>query len=223
MNEKESTEEILKRLTKPWEKKEVKWRVGPLSKDKTMTVPLAYVDARTVMNRLDEIMGAENWQDNYVFPGNRIICTLSLKLRGEWVHKEDGAGDSEMEGEKGGISDAFKRAAVKWGMGRELYELKCKWMQIDQYKKIIGDPWKHLLSNITEDISGEPKEDGKKLLFLKTIGEKIDNSTTLEVLENCLSQEEKDYLNNILRFQDTVAFKMLSQKRTIKINKLKGN
>jgi len=86
---------------------------------------LAYIDARDVMDRLDEVCGPEGWEDSYVETSRgRVICTISIKnAEGAWVSKSDGAGDTDHEGEKGGISDAFKRAAVKWGIGRYLYRL----------------------------------------------------------------------------------------------------
>lgn len=139
--------ELLSSLTKPWDKGEIKFRVGSVSKDKKKALPLAYVDARSVMERLDSVMSPENWQDKYEFHGERSICYLSLRLDGEWITKADGAGDSDIEAVKGGISDAFKRAAVKWGMGRELYEIKCRWMPVDDYKQLIGDPWDFVINN----------------------------------------------------------------------------
>ncbi len=154
--------EIIKELTKPWDKKEVKWRVGSVSKNKDKALPLAYVDARNVMERLDSVLGVENWQDRYEFHGTRIICYLSLRLNGEWICKSDGAGDSAVEAEKGGISDAFKRAAVKWGMGRELYDIKCRWQPIDTYKKLVGDSWSYVIPNAQDD-EPEPKPKPKVL------------------------------------------------------------
>lgn len=84
---------------------------------------LAYIDARNVMRRLDQVVGIENWQDEYTEVSGRLICKLSIRVGGEWVSKCDGAGDTKIEGDKGGISDAFKRAAVRFGVGRYLYYL----------------------------------------------------------------------------------------------------
>ena len=50
-----------------------------------------------------------------------MICKLSVRISGEWVTKCDGADDTNIEGAKGGISDAFKRAAVKFGIFRYAY------------------------------------------------------------------------------------------------------
>ena len=82
---------------------------------------LHYIDARDVMYRLDDVVGPLNWQDSYKEVMGRIICTLSVRFGDEWISKEDGAGDTKIEGDKGGISDAFKRAACRWGVGRYLY------------------------------------------------------------------------------------------------------
>lgn len=142
--------EKIKKLTEPWSKDEIKWRVGSMTKDKDKALPLAYIDARTVMERLDSVVGPENWQDHYEFHGTRTVCRLSIRIGDEWITKCDGAGDSDIEAEKGGISDAFKRAAVKWGMGRELYELKCKWMPVNKFKQLEGDPWKYVIDGDPE-------------------------------------------------------------------------
>ena len=50
-----------------------------------------------------------------------MICELSINIDGTWITKSDGADDSNIEGAKGGISDALKRAAVLFGIGRYLY------------------------------------------------------------------------------------------------------
>jgi len=109
---------------------EVKWRVGSTTKDKTKGIGLAYVDARTVMDRLDHVVGPQFWQDSYTETASgRVICSLSI-FDGEWITKSDGAGDTSYEGEKGAISDAFKRAAVKFGIGRYLHELPNSWFEL---------------------------------------------------------------------------------------------
>ena len=96
--------------------KNVKWRKGYKNgKD------LVYIDARDVMDRLDSVFGVDGWQTKYEYLGGRMICNLSIRLNDTWITKSDGAGDSNIEGEKGGISDSLKRAAVLLGIGRYLY------------------------------------------------------------------------------------------------------
>ncbi len=84
---------------------------------------VAYIDARDVMDLLDEVVGPENWQDSFREIGGKMYCTLSIKIGDEWIHKEDIGTPSNMDADKGEASDAFKRAAVKWGIGRFLYDL----------------------------------------------------------------------------------------------------
>lgn len=84
---------------------------------------VAYVDARQVMDILDEVVGPGNWKDEYHDVSGNIYCTLHLRIDDEWVYKSDCGSESTFEKEKGQASDAFKRAAVKWGIGRFLYRL----------------------------------------------------------------------------------------------------
>lgn len=128
---------VMEKLAEPFHPKRVHWRVGKTSGTKGML--LAYVDARDVMERLDAVVGVENWQDCYEeTPSGRVICSLTLKFPDvdRLVTKSDGAGSTGFEGEKGGISDAFKRAAVKFGIGRYLYGLDSPWVELDQGKYI---------------------------------------------------------------------------------------
>ena len=109
----------------------VSWRVGSTTTDKSKGMALAYIDARDVMERLDEVCGASGWQDTYPWSdGKKIVCSIGIKIEGEWVWKSNGAGETDFEGEKGAFSDAFKRAAVLWGIGRYLYDVKAPWMPI---------------------------------------------------------------------------------------------
>lgn len=137
----------LQDLHAPYPAAEIEWRVGSTNGDKTSGLALAYLTARHVMERLDAVCGPENWQDRYEFHGPRTVCYLSIRIDGEWVTKADGAGDSDVEAEKGAISDALKRAAVKWGVGRYLYDLGNIWVDLqpagrsykikaDQYVKL---------------------------------------------------------------------------------------
>jgi hypothetical protein len=72
-----------------------------------------------------------------------------------WIWKSDGAGATDVEGEKGMLSDALKRAAVRWGVGRYLYDLKSPWVAIEpmgrSYK--IAESEKKKLDEIHEDFA----------------------------------------------------------------------
>ena len=138
----EKHKELFDALKAPFPTRVIHWRVGMTTKDKSRGIPLAYLDARDVMKRLDDVIGPENWEDEYTeTPSGRLICKLTLNLDDFGrVTKSDGAGDTQVEGEKGAISDAFKRAAVKFGVGRYLYYLSTQWVELDQNRKIKTIP-----------------------------------------------------------------------------------
>lgn len=146
-------------LHKPFPPSEIEWRVGSTNGDKTQGLALAYLTARHVMERLDEVCGAENWQDRYEFHGARTVCYLSIRIGDEWITKADGAGDSDVEAEKGAISDALKRAAVKWGIGRYLYDLGNTWVEIEaagRSFRIKRDQYAKLESALAKQFGGGP-------------------------------------------------------------------
>ncbi len=102
---------------------------------------LAYIDARDVAKRLDEVVGAECWQDSFEIVNDQravIKAGLGLKIDDAWIWKYDyGYPNSDQDEEplKSSSSDAFKRAAVKWGIGRFLYDLEPEWLEVDKWGK----------------------------------------------------------------------------------------
>jgi hypothetical protein len=119
-------------LAKPFAPERVSWRVGSTTQDKKRGMALAYIDARDVMDRLDEVCGAHSWSRRHPeHAGKTVICEIGIKLGDEWVWKADGAGDTDVEAEKGSLSDSFKRAAVNWGIGRYLYDLDTPWVELE--------------------------------------------------------------------------------------------
>jgi hypothetical protein len=67
-----------------------------------------------------------------------------LRLGEEWITKMDVGGPSEQPDEgdrrKAAFSDALKRAAVKFGVGRYLYRLKPMWVDYDTQRKQFAKP-----------------------------------------------------------------------------------
>lgn len=132
---------LQQKLECPFPPAAVSWRIGRKSKDGKTAMLLAYIDARDVMERLDKACGFANWQCRYNLADNGLlICEVGVRVDGEWVWRANGAGDTQVEAEKGKCSDAFKRAAVVWGIGRYLYGLPSPKVAIDQYGKWGKDP-----------------------------------------------------------------------------------
>ncbi len=124
-------ENIFEKLKAKFDEKDLEFRVGATNSDKTMGLALAYVQARAIQNRLDEVVGFENWKVAYREIKDGFLCTLSIRINNEWISKEDGANITDFESVKGGISNAFKRVASSgFGIGRYLYNARNSWYPI---------------------------------------------------------------------------------------------
>lgn len=162
-------------LADPFDPSQVHWRAQTVANGKALA--LAYIDARDVMDRLDLICGPENWQDRYEeTPRGRVICTLSINIDGHWVSKSDAAGNTDVEGDKGAVSDALKRAAVKWGVARYLYSLGNTWVPCElnsqgKFKRFTDDPWKFCkLPTVKDRDAPFPTGPAKNKTELKKLG-----------------------------------------------------
>ena len=175
-----SASEIYHALSRPWVKGEVKERKGPGGK------MLSYVDARQVQNRLDEVVGTENWQTHFSEVCGNYCCTLSVKIDGEWIAKSDGAGETSIEGDKGGFSDAFKRAAVSFGIARYLYS--DSGMTPEQFDKRRG-----VMADVqSEDPATVPNEADKMLANeLAQAVQSENNAKILEVWASLVTDQER--------------------------------
>jgi len=139
--------DIFESLAAPFVPDLISWRVGSMTKDKTKARALAYLDARDVMRRLDAVVGPARWQCRYVpMPNGTTCCEIGIfsEAHDAWIWKANGAGNTDIEGEKGGYSDAFKRAAVLWGIGQYLYDLDSPWVKVNEYKQIEKDEYPRL-------------------------------------------------------------------------------
>lgn len=122
-------------LAAPFAPEDIEWRVGQQGeKDgKPWAKVLAYVTNRAIQDRLDQVAGPGNWRNEYrEFPGDAskgLLCGLSIRMGDAWITKWDGAEQTDIESVKGGLSNAMKRAAVQWGIGRYLYHLEEGWAQ----------------------------------------------------------------------------------------------
>jgi hypothetical protein len=130
-------------LSEPFDPADVKFK--PQSVKNNRCLAMAYIDARLIQDRLDEALGVENWQDRYdILPDGSVMCRLRVNLGGRWITKADVGSPSEQSDSgdrlKAAFSDALKRAAVKFGIGRYLYRLSAQWVDYDPAKKQIVRP-----------------------------------------------------------------------------------
>jgi hypothetical protein len=140
-------ESITNALAEPFDPAEVRFKPAVVTGNRALA--LAYVDARVVQSRLDEVLGVDGWQDDYeCLADGSVVCRLRLRMGGEWITKVDVGGPSEQpdggDRLKAAFSDALKRAAVKFGVGRYLYRLPSQWLDYDlqrrQFLKTPGLP-----------------------------------------------------------------------------------
>jgi len=143
--------EILEELGEFFHPDEIKWKPGSRGRDGTAQA-LAHIDARNVMERLDSVVGSDGWEDSYrvadsmvqikgkngmeEIPKTIYICTLRIRIWcqeiGNFIEvcKEGISDETDFDPVKGGASGAFKRAAVKFGIGRYLYEFPTQYVKM---------------------------------------------------------------------------------------------
>jgi hypothetical protein len=144
-----SDTDLWKRLAAPLPVETIAWRQDgrPIFRDgKHYARFVAYVEANTVRERLDAVCGGE-WDLMIellpVFGGmesDEPTCSFKARLQILGVIREDvGTGRDY----KAAATDAFKRAAVRFGIANELYDYEQNWVQVDsdsKYAKPVEDP-----------------------------------------------------------------------------------
>lgn len=129
-----------------FEPHELEFKPITVSKKTGKGLPAAYVTNRAVMERLDRVCGPENWRNEFrPGPGGGVVCGLSIRVvredgTSEWITKWDGAENTDIEAIKGGLSNAMRRAAVQWSIGRYLYDVELQWQEVDEYGRFKVQP-----------------------------------------------------------------------------------
>ena len=115
-------------------KKEIpfKWRVQSFSKTKPQATCVAYIDSRDVQDVLDANC---LWSDRYYEENGMLFCEITIYADGREYKRSDTGSESQADKEKGHSSDAFKRAAVKFGVGRFLYNQKIQYVTANAKKE----------------------------------------------------------------------------------------
>jgi hypothetical protein len=132
------------KLAAPFPPSEIKWKPVSWNKDRSRALVLPYVDARAVMDRLDEVVGPFWWNDYMQISGTAVVCTLTITDHetGKTCSKTD-VGVSDGQGEnaiKSAFSDALKRTAVKFGVGRYLYQHPKTWVDCEDNGYSFKEP-----------------------------------------------------------------------------------
>jgi hypothetical protein len=140
----------------------VRWRIERVgSKDGSLwATAIAYIDARDIQHRLDDVLTAACWSQEYkavtLGTNSGMLCSLTVQLgcdgtpgSGVFVTKQDGAELTDIESFKGGISKAFVRTAATLGIGRYLYDLEQTFVEISPTKK---DGWNYAAASKNQNL-----------------------------------------------------------------------
>jgi hypothetical protein len=168
----------LELLNKPLDRSQIDFKVAQVTKgnDTVWCTILAYKDARTDMQILDEAVGQLNWSVEYQRDSKGVLqCTISIwdDEKMQWISKTSNGTESDYESEKGEYSDAFKRAGFMWGIGRQLYDFPKIMVQLvegDYYEKdnkikasykLQPNFWKWEISEDYRTVTAQRKLSGK--------------------------------------------------------------
>lgn len=138
-----SAREIQELLAVPFDSEHIKAKPQVVKGNRALAS--FYIDARVVQERLDDVLGIEGWTAHYVdLPGGSVRCELAVWLGNQWITKSDVGSPSDQpdpgDRVKAAYSDALKRAAVHFGIGRHLYRMPTVWHEYDPAKKSWASP-----------------------------------------------------------------------------------
>lgn len=124
------TQADLDRLKAPFPNERLHVKIQSLSRDKTQAMLVVYLQHTDVQNRLDEV--DPQWEfgllEHQVLPG---LIAIHAELRVKGVQRTN---VGEGEDPKSAYSDALKRCAMLFGVGRFLYDEGRVWIPYNDSK-----------------------------------------------------------------------------------------
>lgn len=188
------------------------WRVQSFTPKQAVCV--AYIDSRDVQDLLDEVVSPENWQCDYKEIKGNMFCGIGILVGDRWIWKWDCGTESNTEKEKGEASDSFKRAAVKWGIGRFLYELEIQrigFSVMNDKKYPTDDAGKILWSgeDLTKFINN--KKNGTTLYNHKPAGNGVLPLISNEDFKNLCAEVKAGNLTNLQKYKEQFSFEETQQ------------
>jgi hypothetical protein len=141
----------------------ISWRQDgrPINRDgRYLARFVAYIEANTVRERLDSVVPGE-WDLMLELlpalpgmePDEDTACAFKARLQVLGVIREDVGHGKDY---KQAATDAFKRAAVRFGIGHELYAFEQNWVRVDgdgKYAKPLEDPSEAYARRFANDAS----------------------------------------------------------------------
>ena len=141
------------------------------TKNKGRATLLLYQTARCPMEILDETFPGA-WATDYKEVAGNVYCGIGIKVEDEWIWRWNAGTEGNIGEGKSTASDAFKRAATMWGIGRELYNTpKVKIDCPDNYY------WndKMTMTFSVKEVEFDEKKNCTKLIIVDRFGKEVYN------------------------------------------------
>ena len=138
---------VLADLRRPFTAAAVKFKPQAVSKSSDKALATFYIDARLAAERLNYVVGAENWSNAprvlfeadpqahaaFYFPVEQALTVFGVTKVDVGVYTNGNKPDDKAS--KSSYSDSLKRAAVMFGIGAYLYALPKQWFDYDRERK----------------------------------------------------------------------------------------
>ena len=143
---------LLADLSQPFPASAIYWRAGSVSRDKQKAQALPYAEPRVYEDRLNAVC-PDLWSVSFRPWGEtRIICDLTI---GELTRSSTGEENEGFAPGTAAEAQAFKRACVKFGLGRYLYDVPIHWVGYDERtRKLTETP------QLPKQFLPAPKQEG---------------------------------------------------------------
>ena len=144
------------KLEEPFDPSEIKWRVTHTTQDGRRGAVIAFADPRAYTDRLNRLFTPTGWTRSYavtavsavsrlkrdkVIQTGKVLVTCVLTIHGLGCHSGSG---EEYADEPNAMTkseaQAFKRAAVCFGLGRYLYNFAEMWVPLNEYRQPLQVP-----------------------------------------------------------------------------------
>jgi len=142
--------ELTEKLAAPFPEEDISWKPQATTRDKTRAMAVAYADLRAYEDALNSICPGE-WETTAAFQtinGARLACIVHLTIAGV---TRAGDGESPADDDNAATSSfaqSFKRACLRFRLGRYLYDLPKKWVAYDQERRQIAEQGQQELAHM---------------------------------------------------------------------------
>ncbi len=148
-------EDLMDELAKPFDPSRIQWKPQVTDGNRALAIP--YADARAYQDRLNEVAGA-HWSDDYAVLDDGAVVLCRLTICGVTRSDIGEAPKGDQNTATSALVQAFKRACVKFGVGRYIYDLPKAWVDYDpQRKRLTRKAGRSLRAGLAAQISESPE------------------------------------------------------------------